>query len=49
MFQGLSADIDANMWKETEMFLNNGKAPEESKKKEKTKKDEKELYEERKS
>ena len=48
MFQGLSADIDANMWKETEMFLNNGKAPEESKKKEKAKKDEKELYEERK-
>ena len=48
MFQGLSADIDANMWKETEMFLNNGKAPEETKKKEKAKKDEKELYEERK-
>ena len=48
MFQGLSADIDANMWKETEMFLNNGKAPEETKKKEKTKKDEKELFEERK-
>lgn len=48
MFQGISADIDANMWKDQEAFLNNGKMPEEQKKKEKEKKDEKELYEERK-
>ncbi len=48
MFQGISADIDANMWKEQEAFLNNGKMPIEEKKKEKQKKDEKELYEERK-
>lgn len=38
MFQGLSADVDANMWKEMEAHLNNGKLPEESKKKEKEKK-----------
>ena len=25
MFQGISADIDAAMWKERESFLNNGK------------------------
>lgn len=48
MFQGLSADVDANMWREMEAHLNNGKLPEETKKKEKEKKDEKELYEERK-
>lgn len=48
MFQGISADIDANMWRDMEAHLNNGKVPEESKKKEKEKKDEKELYEERK-
>ena len=48
VFQGVSADIDANMWKEQEAFLNNGKMPEESKKKEKKKKDEFELAEERK-
>lgn len=48
MFQGVSADVDANMWKEMEAHLNNGKLPEESKKKDKEKKDEKELYEERK-
>ena len=48
MFQGISADVDANMWRDMEAHLNNGKAPEESKKKEKEKKDEKELYEERK-
>lgn len=48
MFQGISADIDANMWRDMEAHLNNGKLPEESKKKEKDKKDEKELYEERK-
>lgn len=48
MFQGISADIDANMWRDMEAHLNNGKLPEESKKKEKEKKDEKELYEERK-
>ena len=34
VFQGISADIDANIWRETEIMLN-GKAPEESKKKEK--------------
>lgn len=38
MFQGISADIDANIWKETEAHLNNGKMPEEQKKKEKEKK-----------
>lgn len=48
MFQGISADIDANMWRDMEAHLNDGKLPEESKKKEKEKKDEKELYEERK-
>ena len=48
MFQGISADIDANMWRDIEAHLNNGKLPEESKIKEKEKKDEKELYEERK-
>ncbi len=48
MFQGISADVDANMWRDMEAHLNNGKLPEESKKKEKEKKDEKELYEERK-
>lgn len=45
MLQGISADVDANMWRDMEFHLN-GKAPEENKKKEK--KDEKELYEERK-
>ncbi len=48
MFQGISADVDANMWKDMEAHLNNGKMPEENKKKEKTIKDEKELYEEKK-
>lgn len=48
MFQGISADVDANMWKETEAHLNGGVMPEEQKKKEKEKKDEHELYEERK-
>lgn len=48
MFQGISADVDANMWRDMEAHLNNGKLPEEKKKKEKDKKDEKELYEERK-
>ncbi len=48
VFQGISADIDANMWRDMEAHLNNGKGPVESKKKEKEKKDEKELYEERK-
>lgn len=47
MFQGISADVDANMWKEQEAHLNGGVIPEEIKK-EKKKKDEKELYEERK-
>ena len=28
MFQGISADIDANMWREMEAHLNNGKLPE---------------------
>lgn len=35
MFQGISADVDANMWRDMEAHLNNGKLPEESKKKEK--------------
>ena len=48
MFQGISADVDANMWKETEAHLNNGKMPIEEKKKEKEKKSKEELYEERK-
>lgn len=48
VFQGISADVDANMWKDMEAFLNNGKMPEEGKKKEKKNLDEKELYEERK-
>ena len=43
VFQGISADVDANMWRDIEAHLNNGKAPVE-----KEKKDEKELYEERK-
>ena len=34
VFQGVSADIDANIWRETEIMLN-GKAPEEKEKKEK--------------
>ena len=34
VFQGISADIDANIWRETEIMLN-GKAPEEKEKKEK--------------
>lgn len=48
MFQGVSADVDANMWKEREAFLNNGKMPDENTKKDKEKKSEEELYEERK-
>lgn len=48
MFQGISADIDANMWRDMEAHLNNGKLPEEKERKEKPKKNEKELYEERK-
>ncbi len=43
MFQGISADIDANMWRDMEAHLNNGNLPIENKEK-----DEKELYEERK-
>ena len=39
MFQGISADIDANMWRDMEAHLNNGKMPEEKKKKEKEKTD----------
>ncbi len=49
MFQGISADVDANMWRDMEAHLNNGKAPEESKKSKKEKPDEKTLYEERKT
>ncbi len=49
MFQGISADVDANMWKDIEAHLNNGKLPIETKKKEKEKKDDKELYEQRKT
>lgn len=48
MFQGISADVDANMWRDMEAHLNNGKLPEENKKKEKDKKSDEELYEERK-
>lgn len=48
MFQGISADIDANMWMEQEAFLNNGIKPEILETKKTEKKDEKELYEERK-
>lgn len=48
MFQGISADIDANMWRDMEAHLNNGKMPVENKKKEKEKKSQEELYEERK-
>ena len=44
MFQGISADIDANMWRDMEAHLNNGKMPEEKKKKkEKEKRMKKEL------
>lgn len=48
VFQGISADIDANMWRDMEAHLNNGKAPIESKKKDKPKKSDEELHEERK-
>ena len=48
MFQGISADVDANMWRDMEAHLNNGKAPIENDKKEKEKKSDEELYEERK-
>ena len=48
MFQGISADIDANMWRDMEAHLNNGNLPIENKKKVKNEKDEMELYEERK-
>ena len=48
VFQGISADIDANMWKEMEMHLNNGNGPIESDKKKKEEKTKEELYEERK-
>ena len=34
MFQGISADIDANMWKDQEMFLNNRNIDSETKEKE---------------
>ena len=40
MFQGISADIDANMWKDLEKSLNNRDIDKELEKKEKTKKDE---------
>ncbi len=43
VFQGVSADIDANYWKETEKILT-GKYPEESKKKEKKNDDDKNDY-----
>jgi len=38
VFQGISADIDANMWRERELTVN-GKLPEEKEKKEKDKKE----------
>lgn len=45
MFQGVSADIDAAMWKERESFLNNGKVVTElTKDKKKDKKDKKDDY-----
>ena len=47
VFQGISADVDANLWREMEAHLNNGKIPEENKKKEKKVKDEKSIYEEK--
>lgn len=47
MFQGISADIDADMWRDMEVHLT-GSLPEENKKKEKEKKSSEELYEERK-
>lgn len=40
MFQGISADIDANMWKDLEKSLNNRDIDKELEKKEKTKKEE---------
>ena len=40
MFQGLSADIDANMWKDLEKSLNNRNIDDELKQNEKTKKEE---------
>lgn len=40
VFQGISADIDANMWKETERHLNPNKKIEEKEKKEKKEKKE---------
>ena len=43
VFQGVSADIDANLWRETEKILN-GKLPEEKKKKEKKEDDDKNDY-----
>lgn len=43
VFQGISADIDANIWRETEVMLN-GKPVEESKKKEKVKDNDKTDY-----
>lgn len=39
VFQGVSADIDANIWKETERLLNPGKVVKEKESKEKVKKD----------
>lgn len=48
MFQGISADIDANMWRDMEAHLNNGKMPIEKKNKEKEKKNEIEIFEEKK-
>ena len=43
MFQGISADIDANMWKDQEMFLNNRNIDSETKEKE-NKEDDKTYY-----
>ena len=47
MFQGISADIDANMWRDMEAHLNNGKMPIEKKNKEKEKNNEIENFEEK--
>ena len=44
MFQGMSADIDANMWKDQERYLNNRNIDEELKEKEKNEEIDKTYY-----
>ena len=48
VFQGLSADIDANIWRQMEANLNNGKLPEEKPKNDKNKKDKTKLLDDKK-